>query len=175
MTTSEMVTTTTPLFDFEHYVAIFIESLTTELSTRISESEEVDVVRFLIQATKSYKLHSLLTTQGVELVSATVFQNEAVRDFTLCLCDRFFLSIEFDNNSGLPERIRLQQMIIKALSYQAQPTESVFNGETPAINYSSFMNTDKESITQLLAKNQWLIVIIMIVMIADEILEIAKK
>lgn len=155
-----------PDFKFQDYKAVFSRVVIQELSHRTTVDETQDIMRFVLSVGKEHKLHTMFTKTGIIGVQETVFLNQSVRDFVLCVADRFFIEISQDAEANTIHDSLINHISNGLIFYQKH---ELVDGRgnvspfcyTPTEVLSNIMVDD---VKQILKHNNWLIVTVMILM-----------
>lgn len=155
-----------PDFKFQDYKSVFSRVVIQELTHRTTVEETQDIMRFVLSVGKELKLHTMFTKAGILAVQETVFLNPSVRDFVLCVADRFFIEISYDDETNLMLDSLISHISNGLVFYQQHGVADVRG------NISEYCFTPTEvmnnlivgNVKEFLRYNNWLIVTVMILM-----------
>lgn len=160
----------TETFSFQKYKEVFLRSISQELKYRVTEAEKQDVVRFILSIATEHKLHTVFTSAGIKAVSDTVFLNPSVRDFVLSLSDRFFIETASDeeDNQSLESLIKI---ISNGLNFYSVLGLTSQQGGVVCCKIPDILRDHLaiNSLKTLLTFNNWLIVVVMILLTYPEL------
>lgn len=142
---------------------VFRTSLDNELA-KLTNSQRIEVDKFIIEIYHTMKLHTLFTPQGLSNITERVFSNTDIRDFILCLTDRFGF---FSACQDLANKIEFN--IIDGLNYY----NISINGKLPEEynlipeRVKNSLERDEDVILNTLSANRWITTIILMYMFLD--------
>lgn len=153
-------------FKFQDFKTVFSKVVIQELTHRTTVEETQDIMRFVLSVGKEYKLHTMFTKAGILAVQETVFLNPSVRDFVLCIADRFFIEISHDAEKNINFNSLINHISNGLIFYQRH---DLVDGRG---NISSFCYTPTtvlnniivDNVKEILKYNNWLIVTVMLLM-----------
>lgn len=149
---------------FPYFKEKFKVALTSELAHRTTEEERVVIYEFLLTVSKKYKLHTLFTKIGIQNAVETVFESSAIRDFVLCVGDRFFIetSSSFEDNDGIKNIIN---HITNGMSFYVTSKPATRGMASYCYVPDQVLNNvHSPDLKKILENNHWLIIVAMILL-----------
>ena len=134
--------------------SVFIECFESEIQKQ-SNDQKNKIEPFILELTSNTKLHTLFTSNGLKIITETIFNNIEIRDFILCLSDQFKCitalsdtedrSIEYSIGYGLnsPEFTENEYILVPQRVYEN-------------------MEVNGTLIISILNANHWLLTIVLI-------------
>lgn len=134
--------------------SLFVRCFEDEFS-RLPVEEVMVLMPWLVQSCSTIKLHTLFSKENLVKLTEQTFTAPVIRDFCLCMADRFFIDLNGEENT--------QDNLISVLSNLAHITNGGSN-LIPVRIISTLQTTSdkKQVIENLLKDNSWLVVIIML-------------
>lgn len=159
------MTATLTLEEMDNLKSYFLSSMEIELS-KLTQSPRIEVDKFIIELYQTMKLHTLFSQQGLSNITEKVFSNTDIRDFILCLTDRFGF---YSTCQSLD--LKLEFNIILGLVYHSgnikpEVAES-FNIIPERVKNS--LERDQEVLRNTLLSNRWITTIILIYLFIDNL------
>ncbi len=159
---------------------IFIEAINMEALVRETAADKQLLLNNILSYSSIIKIHTAFTKQGIEKISSMIFryetkEEESFRDFFLSLCDTFFIMIEGQiskqgNNSNYEylakllsslDRRRLTEGYPDFTSMDKNLYDRIYKDRHPRSRL--LPSTNNESSESTLLINDWLIIVLMMV------------
>lgn len=138
----------------EYSKQLFVRCFEDEFS-RLPTDEVMVLMPWLVKSCTTIKLHTLFSKDNLVKVTEEIFTSPVVRDFCLCLADRFYIDLSGEKGH--------QEILIEMLSNVCHITGGN-NSLVPARIMATLQTLveKKEDIKNLLNDNSWLVVIVML-------------
>lgn len=137
----------------------FILALNVELS-KLGPVEVKKITSFCVTVYMSSKLHTLFTMNGIAHNTVLVFEDIDIRDFILNLTDRASITVGF----GSLRDYALEETIACGIGQPAIKTSDVEPVLIMPRAVFDNIETNEDSIRQVLRNNKWLVTIVLIQM-----------
>lgn len=133
---------------------LFVRSFEDELS-RLPTDEVIILMPWLVKVCSTVKLHTLFSKDSLVRTTEEIFTAPVVRDFCICLADRFY--IELGSEEGHLDNL----LIILSNVCHINEGDSCLVPKRIIATLQT-LSKNKENIRDLLAGNSWLVVYVML-------------